>query len=618
MIVRFLRSALLGTTMLVSFAVTPAHADPISVAILGAMGYSGAAGLLAPTAVLGSLLWNGIVAALPSFLLNAAIGIGLTLLSNALRPQPQPQNPGARIVNLRQSVQDRTRAYGLVRLGGAVAFWKGRHGRRYVTVLINTGEINAFVGHYLDEIEVTTNSDGYVLEDRFRSDGDGMVRIAPFLGAPGQTAPPILLEAFGEFTEEDRYTGLAGAVVVFRNPKPDDFAKVYSNGREQTYSALIEASKVYDPRDPAQVRTDPATWKYNTNAALVIANWLTHPDGLGAEVTDDWWEDVAFEADAADVQVLDRNGNSIPTWQLCGSYSFGQAREQVRQQLAIACDAFFYDRDDGTPGFVLGRWIEPDVTITDRHVMSIRLGEGQDGTDRPNAVTVQYNEPGAGYREYSTAPFIIEDGEPYNEDSFQALWAPNHNQAVRVGARVLKAKRSQFDVSMTLNLYGLRLRDKRFFRLELTELGISSAFELASWSFGENGTTINVSARSTSAADLAFNPADEPAPGDITGLDTDETVSDPTGVVLSSPAVGTLHVAFDAPPRPSLLKRVRYREVGTPDWNEAGVPSAQLYLTVNGLPPGTDYEAQVQFRTATAKASNWVESMPASIEIAAP
>jgi hypothetical protein len=66
-----------------------------------------------------------------------------------------------------------------------------------------------------------------------------------------------------------------------------------------------------------------------------------------------------------------------------------------------------------------------------------------------------------------------------------------------------------------------------------------------------------------------------------------------------------------------LLQRIRYREVGATEWNEVGVPSSQSYFTINGLPVGDTYEAQVQFRTATANASDWVASTPTSVVVSA-
>lgn len=620
MINRLLRSAFLGTTMLVCMSL-PAHADPISISILTAMGYSGAAGLLAPTAVLGSLLFNSVVAALPGFLLSAAIGVGATLLANALRPQQssQAQDPGSRIVNLRQSIQDRSKSYGRVRTGGPVAFWKLKDGKRYIVVLYNTGEIDAVESTYLNETEITLNGFGYVTEGQFVSDGTSMIRIDHFLGAPAQTAHPYLTDAFTEWTSAHKLTGIAGSVMVCQNPKPEDFAKVYSSGREPTLSSVYRAAKVYDPRDVTQTLGDASTYKWTTNAALVIADWITSPDGFDQEVD---WDEVADEADVADSTIRNRAGDYIPKWQLAGTYYFSQTREEVRKNLAIACDAWFYDRADGKVGFKLGRWLEPQVTIRPEHINSIKLGEGQDGEVRNNALSIEYVEPAAGYRQYPSAAVTIADGEAYNQASVAAHWVPNHTQACAVAKRTLRAMRAPTDVSMNLKLYGLLLMpadsdDSRIFRLEYPELGISANYEIADVSLAPDGMSVNVSGKATQQSDWAFDGLnDEPEPSAISDIEIVDTISDPTGVVISSPDSGALYVVFDPAPRSSLLKRVRYRKVSTTDWNEVGVPTAQDYITINGLPPGDSYEAQVQFRTATANSSNWVASTPTSITIA--
>ena len=589
-----------------------AHGDPVSVAILGAMGYSGAAGLLAPTAVLGSLLWNGFVSALPAFLLNAAIGIGLTLVANSMRPQPQTTEPGARLVNLRQDIQDRTKSYGLVRTGGPVGFWQAQNGTRFVAVLLNSGEIDGIIGQYLDETEIFLDAFGQVTTAKFRTSGNGpVIQIETFRGDPAQVASSFLLANFpGQWTAAHKFSGIAGGVIAFANPPPDDYARIYPGGRELTWSALYRATKVYDPRDPAQILGDQSTYVWSTNAALVIADWVTDPvDGLGEEVD---WDAVALEADASDVVVTDRNGTSLPKWQLCGTYSLNQPREAVREAMAIACDAFFFERDDGKVGFYVGRWIEPRITIRGPHIRSIRISEGQDGTDRPNAMSALYTEAGAGYRRAPTAAYVIEDGSAYSEDAFEAYWAPNHNQGVRVAKRVLRAKRAQYDVQMTLNLYGLELREERFFALEVEEMGLSANIELSSWSFSDDGLSIVVAGKSTAGAtDFAFNAAlEEPAPSQIGDIVTSGDIEDPENVQVDSPEAGMLRVSFDPPPRESLLKRVRYRKVGTPDWYETGVPNNQNFIIITGLPSGDLYEQQVQFRTAIGTASDWVVSTP--------
>ncbi|WP_169194926.1 fibronectin type III domain-containing protein [Devosia sp. MC1541] len=624
MLLRLFRAALLGGTML--FAVpTLAMADPISVGILGAMGFSGAAGLMAPTAVLMSLVGNAIMAALPGFLLNLAIGVGLTMLVSALTPQKhvQMQDPGARIVNLRQSIQDRSKSYGLVRAGGPVAFWKAKGGKRYVVVLLNTGRIDGVQEYHLDETVVTLDDNGYVQQDQFNVIGWGrqpMVRIGSFLGAPGQTAHPYITSAFSEWTANHKLQGIAGLVGVFQNPAPEQFQKIYPNGREPTLNAVFRGTRVYDPRDPTQTLSNPATYKYSTNAALVIADWIVSPDGYGQQVD---WAEVAEEADIADSLIRRRDGSWIKKWQLCGTYYFGQTREEVRKQLAAACDAWFYDRPDGKVGFKVGRWMEPRVTLRAEHINSIKLGEGQDGENQTNAMTIEYVEPSAGFRQTLSAAVSIADGEETVLGSAAVHWIPNHTQACAVAKRTLHASRAPYDITLNTKLYGLLLMPSnkddatRIFAVDAPEFGISGNFEMSDWEFAPDGMSINITGKSTKQSDWPFDGlTDEPEPTAFNDIGGSETVADPTNVTLASPAAGALHVTFDPPSRPSLLQKVRYKAVSSSDWNEVTVPSSQTYLTINGLPPGTPYQAQVQFRTATQVSSNWVASTPSSINIA--
>lgn len=613
----------MGATAFFCMPILPAHADPISAAILSVMTGATWGATAGATAVLAQVLVGNLIAALPGFLLTAAIGVGATLLANALRPQPNQQvnDPGSRIVNLRQTIQDRSKSYGRVRTGGPVAFWKLAGGKRYVAVMFNTGEIDAIESTYLNEFEVSMNEYGLVSQTEFWSGGNSMVAVSHFNGTPGQIAPPLLSGTFPEWTSAHRLTGIAGAVMVCQNPKPEDFAKVYPSGREPTISSVYRASKVYDPRDGSQTLGVPSTYKWTTNAALIIADWITSPDGYGQGVD---WAEVADEADVADTPMRTRSGHWLPKWQLCGTYYFSQTREEVRKNLAIACDAWFYDRVDGKVGFKLGRWMEPAVTITADHINSIKVGEGQDGEIRNNALSIEYVEPAAGYRQYPSAAVTITDGEPYNQATTAAHWIPNHTQACAVAKRTLLAMRADTDVTMNLKLYGLLLMpadgdDRRTFRLEYPDLGISHVYELADWSLAPDGMSVNVTGRATQQSDWAFDGLeDEPEPSNISDVDVVDDVPDPENVTIASPSPGELYVDFEPPPRLSLLMRVRYRKISTADWFEFGVASSQSYLSITGLTPGDAYEAQVQFRTATANASNWVASTPTSIEISAP
>lgn len=557
----------------------------------------------------------GLAGALGGVFLNAALSIGVNLLVNAFRPPVQEPSPAQRMVNLRQPVQDMQFGFGLVRTGGPVGFWQAKGGKRYASYLMNAGEIESVEAYYLNETEVTLDGSGYVTESAFKVDGSSKIQIETFLGASGQTSPSLIDTNFTEWTSAEKYTGLAGLVAVFENVDAENFSKVYPTGREPTVSALLKLAKVYDPREVSHDENDPSTWEYSTNLALCLAYWITHVDGLNASVD---WDDVADEADVCDVSILDRDSNATPKYQYCGQFSLGESRESVMKKLTLAGDVFIYDAEDGKVGFKVGRWIEPSVTIEEKHVYAYELGEGKDGTELTNAVAVQYTEPAAGYREHQSAAFYVDDGNAYQEDVVAAYGIPNHNQAVRIAKALHRTLRSEYTIKLSLNLYGLLLRTERFFKLELPELSISEFFEITGWELADDAMSVNVSAQSVLQSDFDFDSStEEPAPNPIGTITVSDTISDPTNVTLASNDAGTATISFDAPSRSSLLIRVRYREDGASDWNEASVPIGQTYYTAFGLPIGDDYEMQVQFRTATNNASNWVASSPTKVTVSA-
>lgn len=547
---------------------------------------------------------------LGAVLLNVGLGIGLNYLAQALMPRPQSPPPTQRFANLRQPVQDRTKAYGLTRIGGPVFFWQAIAPKRYYGVILNTGEIDGFHSRYLDEREATLDGSGFVTNSELQSGGRSRVQVQEFTGASGQAAPTLLLNNFTEWTSAHKMTGLAGAVIVAENSAAEDFSTVYPSGREPVYTAVIRGTKCYDPR------TTSTAW--TKNAALIIADWITSSDGLGREVD---WDLVEIEAGICDSAVLDRSGASIAKWQLSGAYNFSETREGVRAALGVACDAFFYETADGKVAFKVGRYETPTVTITDEHITAIRVVDGSEGPGVVNAYAVQYTEPGIGYREQECAPIIIDDGQPYEQATIQAYWVPNHNQASRIAKRLLRQQRAQYRISASLNLHGLRLIGERFFYLTLPELGIENqAFEVGKLSYSDDSLSIEVEATSVTSADFDFVAATEesapPVSSTITDSVTTPSPTDITAVAISVSGGDGIQLDWETP-SDTLLNQVRYRTSdtgsGAGDWFQLEVPQGQTYINTPALTTGVAYDLQVRSQRQTGQTSAWTPITPISI-----
>ena len=577
---------------------TSLGATSLGGAIVGAGGFS-AAGFAAGAGFSSTLLGGALI--------KTALSLGLSYLASLLRPRPNVPDPGAKLVNIRQGVQFMEFAYGKVRKGGPVNFWKAKSGKRYYDIILAAHEIDGISGLFADEREVTLNGSGFVQESDFNV-GHSRLQIAEYLGAPGQVAPPLLTANFTQWTSAHDMEGLAHIVAVAENAPSADFSKPYPTGREPVISALLRGKKVYDPRDVDQDPDDDTTWVYSENAALIIADWATAPDGLGKTVN---WSKIAIEADAADVDVLDRDGNTIKKWRLGGSYSAAEDRETTRAQMAVACDAFFYEDANGVVGFNVGRFIAPTVTIIDDDILRITYSEGQSGTDIVNAYSLQYTEPEQGYREAASAPYVIDDPtEPYSEDSLQVFWTDTHNQAVRVAKRLLLASRAKYRITATLKYYGINLIGQRFFTLDHVEAGVDMTFEIDRLTRNEDGITWTVEAHSVEETDFDFDAAtEEPEKPKRTAFETTSDVPEPTGITaVSMPvtSVVAIHVDWDDPPRDSLLNQVRYR-VHDPagEWTQLSVPPGQSFLDIVGLLSGETYDVQVRSITPVGQASKW-------------
>lgn len=581
--------------------VTALGAGAVGGTIAGIGGGFAAGAFAAGYGLVGTIFGGGFIA-------NLALSIGFSLLAAALRPKPQTPDPGQKVVNLRQPISFFEFVYGRVRKGGPVNFWQAKDGRRYIDVIIAARQIESFVSRFLDEREATIDygDDNLALpEDWF----ERKIAIEEFNGAPGQAAPAFLLDNFTEWTAAHDMKGLAHATLICANAKPDDFASIYPSGREPVYTALVDGFLIYDPRDLAQDPDDSTTWAYSNNGALVIADWIVSADGLGRSVN---WAKVAIEADKADLDVTDRDGNIRKKWQLAGSYSSADERETVRANMGVACDAMFYEDDDGTVGFYVGGYEEPDITISDDDILRVQYSEGQPGTDIKNAQVVSYTEPEQGYREAASAPYVIVDpSEAYSEDALNVFWIPNHNQAVRVAKRLLTVSRAKYRLSATLKYQAIRLKGKRYIRWQHSEFGgLDMVFEVDKLVRNDDGITFTLDAHSVTEADFEFDAiTEEPEKPKRNGIEEVTDVPDPTGVTATVEIFAgapTVLVEWDDPPRASLLNRVRYRNQSGPgEWFEISVPIGQYYQRIFGLEDNATYDIQVGALTPTGTRSKW-------------
>lgn len=129
-----------------------------------------------------------------------------------------------------------------------------------------------------------------------------LLRIRPYSGTATQSVGTDLAAEYGaNMRATDHYRGIAMAVVDMVYDQD-----VYTAG-PPVISALVRGAKVYDRRadttaggSGTQRLADPTTWAYSNNAAVLLAHYMRHANGLALGADETSADDVDEAADWAD------------------------------------------------------------------------------------------------------------------------------------------------------------------------------------------------------------------------------------------------------------------------------------------------------------------------------
>lgn len=579
-----------------------------------------------PQAVGAALIKIGISKAvamvIAKVLVNVAIAVGTSLLTNALfgRGRPKPSD-GQQVI--RQSVGSRKRHYGIVHTGGQLSFERSRNGRLAMVVTLGTGREGLALEHRINDKKVTLDTSGTVTQASYR----GAVHIFTRSGDADQSAIAELTAAFPEWTANHRQRGCAHAAIICDPVKQEHFSEVF-NGQQPQYSQVRQAAFVYDPRqdstrggDGPQRLDDDSTWGWSDNGALVIADYVAHPDGYGLGYDNINWAGIAAEADVAAEACLTVTGETIERWRLWASYSLAEdERRQVLTDMLKAVDGFCWQGPDFKFNLMVGRFVEPDLIITDDHIKNMSGTLGPKTEQRTSALKMLYTEKAIGYREQESATVAIADAQVDPNTSAQAVevyYAPHHNQAARLGKLEAARLGDRWHLSLTLNLFGLNLLGRRFCRVRSGLLGIDAVFMIdggVKLSIGKEEITIGAQLREVRPGDWAFNAATEEGTPPIEPEmgDDDEVVviPAPTGIVLSAVQVAiggingvAIEVSWADGGRPDFSYQARYRRVGDPTWIMMTVDSDARTARSGLVDSGAEYEVEVRALTISYRAS---------------
>lgn len=398
-------------------------------------------------------------------------------------PPPEPQQ-----IAIRDTVAPRVRGYGRFKLTGVLDEIKVENptgdGILHVVSMLHTGEIDAIEElKFNDQITRYDAITGEVTYPGVWND-TSRVSVHEHLGTDDQTADSFLTTAFpGRWTAEHRLRGIAYVAAKFNGVPLEDFATVYQAG-EPKCSAIGRLSKVYDPRDIAQDIDDPTTWTWTTNAALIVMDYLWHSDGMRlpramiVSKIDDW----IAAANTCDEEVDLIGGGTEPRYQLCGTYELPTARKETLQKMLACFDAFVYLTPDAGISIQVGEFVTPtdDETFGPDDILEYRgFRRGPPKTELVNDVRAIYTSPGHKFLEQEADPWrgsdsIELDGE--QTTTLQLQWCPSHSQARRMMKVAAYRLNPEWQGQIVTNARGRNLRNKRYARFVIPDLGIDTTF----------------------------------------------------------------------------------------------------------------------------------------------
>jgi len=288
-----------------------------------------------------------------------------------------------------------------------------------------------------------------------------------YLGTANQTSDYTLSQINNDnlWTAEHKGEGVAYLVVYLHDYGDWDSLP--------DISIVARGAKIYDPRKDStnggsgtHLYTDPTTWEYSNNPALVARDYLTREEGFGedhAKIDD---AVTIQSANACDVQV-DTPGDAFPS----GPYI---KQNMYSCDLSVAMNASRKDNLQeiletmrGRVVYIGGKWkimagefTVPTVTLTEDDVLGdFSVSQSTSAASTYNYVTGTYYDKA---RYYQNANFIPQENSAFEardngrriSRELQLTGVTNEYQAQRLATLELNASAHQTIISCTLKPSG--------------------------------------------------------------------------------------------------------------------------------------------------------------------
>lgn len=601
-----------------SLTTPPPSFDPIFTPFFVSIGFTGSIGIGAVSIS---------TAAIASAIATTAISIGIQML---LAPKPPKPEDGK--IPLTQSLPHRQWVVGRTRVAGAYMLMEAKGAKLYTVQAIAGHRISAVNRYYLHDDEVSVDGSGWVQGLTDLSYNNNTVQIRSRLGLATETAYSFIsddLTAEGVWTASHRGDGQASLGMVCLSPKSTFFTTIYPYGAPRL-SVEVDGALVWDYRDPAQSPTNPATWTWSRNAALIMCwhqcfNEFGHRRDYTKAILPvlDMWEE---EADICDEDVARAAGGTEKRYLVSGFDTAENDPKVGTNAILSACDGWICERGDGALLLTVGKYRESRVaTITDADITGYQLQNDVLPEEECNRLVPKFTYPATDYSTSDTDFFEDVDaqlaaGRVLTQEA-DYTWCHQWRQARRLGKRDWLRIQQKIKGSIDVRLSGINAIYSRWVRLS-TPLGLPKL----NGAVIENRRSILALTKGGFSMDFIKHPEDidDWVPSEDEGAQP-PVPSKPNAADLDAPVIYSvvvkarsgnvfLTVKVVDPESDDLTLSIRYRltdDGGAPgDWIKRSyddvVPSGgYLKISTGNVPSDEELDVQAAFITAKGKYSDW-------------
>ncbi|KQS74208.1 hypothetical protein ASG25_01980 [Rhizobium sp. Leaf384] len=615
-----------------------ARRDPIFTPLFVAMGLTGT---IAGTTIT--------TASIASAIATTALTFGLQMLM-----VPKPPKPEDGKAPKTQAIPYRAWCVGTNRMAGAYMLWESL-GNNLVAIQAIAGHpVSAYKRFWLHD-DVVELADLDALGQR-KPSGDPYrdnVYIFRRLGSESAAALPYqsIIDRYAAkpaserlWTSQHLGFGQASVAMLARAAKAKDQQSRFPYG-VPNLTAEVDGAKCWDFRNPAQSPTDPATWTFTKNSALILA-WHLCFSEFGERLdytkallpTLDFWKE---EADICDEAVPLFGGGTEKRYECNGWDTAENSPKAGLNAILATCDGHLVVRGDGARILTVGKFRESRcVTLTDADIIGHSIQYDVLFEDEINRLVPKFTYPEVDYATADTdyfedIPAQLNAGRVLSEEA-EYTWVQQWRQARRLGKREWLRIQQKVNGSIDVWNSGINAVYSRWVRLatpiRLPRLnGKIIENRRAVVALTKGGFSMDIKAH-PDGIDVWDPATDEGKQPPVPPRQSKDNIPTPVINLVQSKANGSsvyIRVDIIDPADESLTPTVRYRlsddGTGNPgEWVEQEYPDAVpaggfTKMNTNVVPSNKLLDIQVAFMTSK-KTGTWslVAQVTSTVDSTAP